>query len=376
MNKTLIAMAVAGLMAAPMAAQADATIYGKIHASLDFGDTGLDGEGADSTYWQSNSSRLGFKGSEDLGGRLKAIWQIENSIGVGSSSSAWATRNTYVGLQGGWGTLLGGKHDTPFKTTGRKFDLFGDYVGDTRNLISGKFVDTDTGDSSIGFDLRPDNALMYKSPVFGNGWDITAMYTFEDGDKDSEIMSANVTWKTGNWHTSLAYESHGKGNNVDLDGGNIGDQDETGIRLGVKWTPGGWNLNAMYETLSDVAGYSGVDSDVYGLGVGYKFGKNMIKGQYYVTSNSISGANDIDATLMAIAFDHNFSKRTTGYIAYASTSNDANVYYGVDGSGHGGEINSTTAALQAAAVAAGGPGTDVISGKDPSAISIGVIHKF
>ncbi len=358
MNKTLIALAVAGLMAAPMAAQADATIYGKIHTSIDFGDTGGDDtatEKASSTYWQSNSSRLGFKGSEDLGGGLKGVWQLESTVSVGSGTAGLTNRNSYVGLQGGWGTLLGGRHDTPFKTTGRKFDLFPDYVGDIRNLSRAKIV-VGPGDSSLGFDERLDNALLYTTPVFGGGWDINFMYTLEDGTQDSEVLSTNINWKTGNWFVTLAYETHGKGNNSSLGGTN----DESGIRLGAYWTPGAWKLTAMYQTLSDVDGTSGDDSDVYGIGAAYKMGKNVLKAQYYMTSNSSQGASDIDASMAAIAWDYNFSKRTTAYIAYATTSNDANIYYTVDAPGHGGEISNGT----------------VADGKDPSALSLGVIHKF
>ena len=89
MNKTLIAMAVAGLMAAPMAAQADATVYGKIHVSIDSGDTGgqdLAPDNASGLYWQSNSGRVGVKGSEDLGGGLSAIWQFESNASFGPRS--------------------------------------------------------------------------------------------------------------------------------------------------------------------------------------------------------------------------------------------------------------------------------------------------
>jgi len=355
-----------------MAAQANARIYGKIHVSIDVGDTGLDdgpnGELGSSIYFQNNSSRLGFKGSEDLGGGLKAIWQFETNIAIGSEASRFGGRNSFIGLLGGWGTFLAGKYDTPMKTTGRKFDLFGNYVGDSRNLISAKLTDT-TGESTNGFDLRPDNALLYKTPVFGGGWDITAMYTLEDGEADSEILGANVNWKTGNWSSSLAYETQGKGNNPTLTlpgvGTVTGTEDSTAIRFGVYWTPGAWKLTALYETVSDIGGLSGVDSDVYGLGAAYKMGKNVIKGQYYLTSNE---GDSSDASLIAIGWDYNFSKRTTGYIAYATTSNDENVYYDVDGGGHGGEISDDAYTLA-------GLGA-TIRGKDPSAISLGMIHRF
>ena len=355
MNKTLIALAAAGLMAAPMAAQADATIYGKIHVSLDFGDTGgqdLDPYLASGTFFQSNSSRLGFKGSEDLGGGLKAVWQAESTIAVGSGTSGLTNRNTYVGLAGGWGRIIGGRHDTPMKTTGRKVELFPDYVGDTRNLIR----NTQFGDD---FDARVNNALMYTTPVFGGGWDINFMYTAEDGLKDNTVLSTNINWKTGNWFASLAYESHGKGA---LGATN----DSSGIRLAAYWTPGAWKLTALYQTMSDVGGVSGQDNDAYGIGAAYKMGKNVLKAQYYVTSNKqlTAGAPSNDASMAAIGWDYNFSKRTTAYIAYAATSNDAGTYYFVDAPGHGAEI-ANVAGL-----------TTTVAGDDPSAFSLGMIHKF
>jgi predicted porin len=84
MKKNVIALAVAAAIAAPMAASAEATIYGRIHsdfANVDNGD--------DSTLAiTSNASRVGFKGSEDLGGGLKAIWQVETQIDAVAGNKA------------------------------------------------------------------------------------------------------------------------------------------------------------------------------------------------------------------------------------------------------------------------------------------------
>ena len=345
-----------------MAAQADATIYGKIHVSIDSGDTGQDdptpanGDKASGIFFQSNSSRIGFKGSEDLGGGLKAIWQFESNASFGSGSTSWGQRNSFVGLQGGWGTFLGGKHDTPFKTTGRKFDLFGDYVGDSRNLISGKAF----GDN---WDERPDNVIMYKTPVFGGGWDITAMYVMDDATDDNSGLSANVNWKTGNWFASLAYETHDQ----DSTGGPGTTSSSTGMRLGVQWNPGAWKLNAFYQSIADAEGISGLDGDVMGIGAGYKMGKNVLKAQYFVTSNDIVGfTTDVDASLIAVGWDYNFSKRTTGYIAYSTTANDSNAYYCTDASGHGGEVCGQAVSIIGAQTETG----------DPAVLSFGMVHKF
>jgi len=344
MNKTLIAMAVAGVMAAPMTAMADATIYGKVHVSIDSGDDGQDS----ALYWQTNSSRLGFKGSEDLGGGLKAIWQYESAVNVGDGTTTIGGRNTFLGLQGGWGTLLGGRHDTPFKSVGRITDLFGDQVGDTRNLNSGR--DGLGQGSTVGFDLRTQNTVAYMTPSFGGGFKIAAAYVIEDGvDTKQDALSVSAGWKTGNWNVALAYETHGEGWNT------AGTETETGIRAGVKWTPGAWILALGYSALTDLDGVSGDDSAAINAGVGFKMGKNLLKAQYVMADNE---GTDVDSAMIAVGWDYNMSKRTTAYVAYAATDNDANVGFTADGSGHGGEVGVAGA------------------GQDPSVISFGMIHKF
>jgi predicted porin len=363
MNKTLIAMAVAGVMAAPMAAQADATVYGKIHVSIDSGDTGgqdLAPDNASGLFWQSNSGRVGVKGSEDLGGGLTAVWQFESNASFGSGSTSFGGRNSYLGLKGGWGEFRGGKHDTPFKGTGRKFDLFGDQVGDHRNLTQrlGSSLSAVGGES---WDNRPDNVVAYMTPTFGGGFKVFAAYVMDDATEDSTGLSIEGSWKSGNWLAALAYETHDQ----DSTAGPGTTSSSDGIRAGLQWSPGAWKLNAFYQTIADSDGLQGFDGDAYGLGAAYKMGKNVFKLQGFATSNDFGGVTtDVDSTLMAVGWDYNMSKRTTAYIAYATTSNDANVYYCADAGGHGGEICGQ--ALD----------TNTGPGDDPSVISFGMVHKF
>jgi predicted porin len=359
MNKTLIAMAVAGVMAAPMAAQADATVYGKIHISIDSGDTGgqdyttppvTDGDpdiqDASGLWFQSNSGRIGFKGSEDLGGGLKAVWQFESNASFGSGSTSFGGRNSFLGLSGGWGTLIGGKHDTPFKSVGRWFDLFGDYVGDSRNVIQ-------KPNGSDNWDQRPDNVIAYTSPKFGGGFDVQVAYVMDDAQPDSTATSAYGRWKSGNWLVGLGYETHDQTGTA---------SSSDGLRAGLQWSPGAWKINGFYQTVSDAGGSSGTDSIARGLGAAFTMGKNVLKAQYYMVEDDRAGATNTDANVMAVGWDYNMSKRTTAYIAYAATSNDDNIYYCADAGGHGGEIC--------------GASQTRTTGDDPSVLSFGMIHKF
>ena len=72
----------------------------------------------------SNSSNIGFRGSEDLGGGLKAIFQIESAINIDTGSGGLGSRNSNVGLSGGWGTVFYGNWDTPYKVITLKADPF------------------------------------------------------------------------------------------------------------------------------------------------------------------------------------------------------------------------------------------------------------
>jgi predicted porin len=103
--KKILAVAIATAFAAPaFAATSNVDIYGKLHLSVNWYD---DVPTADSDIGiSSNASRIGFKGSEDLGGGLKGIWQIESTLNMDERNGNVADRNSFVGLSGGWGTAL------------------------------------------------------------------------------------------------------------------------------------------------------------------------------------------------------------------------------------------------------------------------------
>jgi predicted porin len=200
MNKKLIPFAVAALVAAPMAAQADVTIYGKAIVSYD----AVKIDGQDRQYkvvsnspiaGAPRSSRFGLKGSEDLGGGLKAIWKMEFSYDQANNGSVGATRNSYVGLTSGWGTAVMGRHDTPYKMSVGSYDIFADQLGDFNG--------------TVGFqDVRAQNAIAYISPDF-SGFNIAAAAVAPAGDDLAEAYSIAGNYSNGGIKVSLAYEDLG-----------------------------------------------------------------------------------------------------------------------------------------------------------------------
>ncbi len=145
MNKKILAAAIAASIAAPMAVAADVVVYGKVKQSIDVVDNNAAGTkaGQDNVEISDRTSRLGFKGSEDLGNGMTAVFQIETGVnlsensapGDGTFNSGGATqdsnlRNTYVGIMGDFGMFAIGRHDAPHDMAWSAADPFVDTAFD------------------------------------------------------------------------------------------------------------------------------------------------------------------------------------------------------------------------------------------------------
>ena len=114
MKKTLIALALVSL---PVAASAEVILYGKIRGGVEFTREGTSAQlKSERNAWGvvDYGSYIGFKGSEDLGGNLKAIWQVESNTSLAGDSFV-NNRDSFVGLEGGFGTVKVGRVSTPLK---------------------------------------------------------------------------------------------------------------------------------------------------------------------------------------------------------------------------------------------------------------------
>src|SRR3569833_4249507 len=160
MNKRGIVMAITAAMAlSAAAAQAGVEIYGKARVSLDY-ITNNDPNPAnkDSTVsLSSNVSRLGFKGDEDLGNGLSALWQIETQVDFDTGTTFSTPRNTFVGLSGGYGTVTAGRNETAYRIVTNRLDVFGETKADNNPIVG------NVGGSRT-FDTRSNNVQSYISP--------------------------------------------------------------------------------------------------------------------------------------------------------------------------------------------------------------------
>jgi predicted porin len=354
MKKILAAAVAAAIIAPASVLAAGPTLYGKIHTSVDLHDNnGSSSTGTLYDEWSlnTNSSRIGVKGSEDLGNGMKVGYLIEWSVSMDGDSGDLGQRNRAVTLSGDWGTALAGRWDTPFKTLGRKIDMFGDQIGDTRNLS--KFDTTDN---------RANNVLAYVTPNMG-GLSATVAYVFDAGtcalpgaactgdNSDASAWSFNAIYNNGPLLVGLAYSDY------DDSGANTVGSDNASVwRLGGSYAMGDFKLAASYTDFESQNFVKNNDPDMWTLGGSYKMGNNTIKLQYSDLDESGSSTKD-GADMWSLGLDHAMSKRTTVYAAYATTDNDTNSARTSWNGGHDGE-----------GVAA--------AGQDADAFSIGLIHKF
>ena len=377
MQKKLITLALASAFAVPaaFAATSNVDIYGQIGYSLDYINS-HDGVG-DAKDWvtgRDNISRIGFKGSEDLGGGLNAIWQIESQIdptganGTGvNAGGALASRDSFVGLSGGFGTVLAGRHDTPYKMATASLDPFTDQLGDYNAIIGAPGTGLNAGSVgafATGFDARAPATVAYVSPSF-SGLTLAGAYiqiklneaAIGTPNKNTDGYSLAAMYGNGPIFASGAYERHNGG----LANASV-NSDTSAWKVGVGGTLGDFTAAVVYEDMSDSAGNTGFDRKAWLLNGTYTMGGIVLKGEYgQADSSDITASND-GAKFWALGGDYNFSKRTKVFAQYAKVNNDNCT--GVCGGGNGGQYGfySYTGANTA--------------GNDLDGFSLGMRHSF
>ena len=203
MKKTLIALSLAALSSAAMA---DVTLYGTIKAGVETGQTKVK---TTTTTEKSHTetaiadfgSRIGFKGHENLGNGLNAIWKVEQKTSVAGTNSGWGNRQAYIGLETTAGTFRAGKMSTQLdemdKTDAWEYD----------NKALGLGIFTRTGQKVV--------SVRYDSPVFA-GFSANVQFTPRDNAANTVRGVGNPTSgrddaakDNAGYYAGLNYENSG-----------------------------------------------------------------------------------------------------------------------------------------------------------------------
>jgi len=333
MKKKIIALAIAAAVSSPAFADSgNVTVYGMANVSFDLVDNGSNGatSGTRNNKVSSNASRIGFKGAEDMGEGLKAVWQTESLISLdGAAADSFGTRNTYAGLSSDkLGTVLLGRYDTPYKISTRKLDIFSDSIGDNRSLL-GSIAGTS---SYKAFDGRQTDTIVYTSPAF-NGFTVAAAYVAGAETASTSANSKGSAWSLAGWYDaapfygSLAYEVHdvgSTGTGTMAGASNTAtvyahtDSRGSAFKLGAGYQLGAFDLKFAYEKTSDNLGGTGAPTGAGSPGAvtgADVFGHNA----YY-----LAGKYNIGSDAVKVAYSH--AGNLAGAAAGADTSANAPRY--------------------------------------------------
>lgn len=304
--------------------------YGRAHLALENQD---DGAKYKQTNLTSNSSRLGLRGDKSFGD-LKGIWQIESEIqfnrtevaaGTAPTTQAadkpgtntFASRDTFAGVEGSFGQFKVGKFDTPMKVARSAADLFGDQLGDMRNITR----------AGAKFDERPNNIIQYQSPAFSGirvalahapqSTGVADVNTTTGVVKETSMTSMSVSYNVGDLSAALATENFAK-DHAD------GKRDATRIALSYKVMNDlklvGFYQDATYlKTPTDDQG-----SKVTGFGAEYQIIPNHTVLRAHVMDRSANKINS-DSKMTAIGIDRIISKELRFYANYAMVTNGSAV---------------------------------------------------
>ncbi len=299
----LLPVAAAGLLIAGGAQAAEVRVYGQAHLAASHLD---DGDDYSALNLSSNASRIGFRATHDFSDALRGMIQIEGQVDLDSNNNTSLTsRDSFGALIGDWGMVRAGYFDTPVKVASRRVDLFGNQLGDSRNLVRGNYA------GNQGFDERFKNSIAYRTPSFG-GLTADLHYSVEtqsnsdaeDGNKN-DAFSAALSYLQGALFVSLGYE---RWNFEDADA------ERDIIRLSGYYDLADFRFTALAQTASDP------DDNAYGVGVRYRLTPQIfLKAQYYLLDADDS---DFDADLLAVGVDYRYVQNLTFYLNVAQISND------------------------------------------------------
>ena len=321
-------------------AQSNVQLYGVMDAALAREESGTPGQ---NSTWKVNSgnqssSRIGFRGTEDLGDGLKAMFNIEAGVALdtGAADSNLFQRRAVVGLENSFGLL------------------------------------------TVGREYSPIAAVAAMSDVFGQGFYGTNLSAFgaQGANRLTRRLDNSVNFKSAAWNGLRAYLAYSAGEKTVDPSGNL-------YGGAVEYTYGNLGLSAGYHTIKRLA----IEEDKeMAFGASFKLDAFELKGNYLSADNAgpnnkykqynIGGAFTMDANkffvnfqqqkletgakgkTVAIAYTYSLSKRTNLYASYATLDNDNRAVFG---------INSSSTNVTPAATALGA---------DPKALSLGLRHTF
>lgn len=367
MKQKLMAIAVAGALAAPALAFAQGStvqIYGSIRIDYNFVDQGAGRLNVDG--FSRYDSYIGFRGEEKLGGGMSAWFQCESTLDVTGQPGATGDpqglceRNSAVGLKGSFGNIFAGHWDTPFKQAHggffRPFSTVGAF-GISSQLMNGIAGNTINGGDAAGdgnrlsFSRRQANTINYASPSWGG---VTVMGAFSSADESTatvipaatgkpRLLSFGTTYRSGPVNLGAGFERHKNYNPgqvaTGLGAAQYSGGDDDAWSIAGAYTFGNFKLGAIYmRTEYETSNTTKLVNKGWGVYGDWKIaGPHSLRLGYTVADDTSgafvgnlgnyrgnAGAGGTGSRLLGLQYAHALSKRTELNLGYVKLSNERN----------------------------------------------------
>jgi len=331
MKKSLLFVSIAAAFCGAASAQSSVTAFGVVDVNVGWIDN-------NASSWQlggngMNTSRLGFRGVEDLGGGLKAGFWLEGEIAADTGSGAASygnggdpflfRRRSTVSLSNAYGELRLGRDYVPTYWTWSNYDPFGAVgVGNSQNLAQDVELLSGTN-GSYGTLTRANNMASYILPGGTTGNGLTGELSAAAGENapGNKYYGGRIGYANGPYSVAAAYGV--------TDVTVSGDVTATVWNIGASWNFGFVRVMGFYNNL-DVSGgaFAGSSQGNWLVGAAAPFGQWNFKISYAETDGggTISGNG---ASQFAIGGDYNLSKRTALYATYSTIDNKGNSVFKV-----------------------------------------------
>jgi len=384
MNKKLMAVAVAGALAAPAGALAQTTIYGFFNVEYGIAsqpDHPTSGARHDAEAWNSGASRFGLRGEEKMGGGLSAFYQCESDVRflggvVTQTSGTICDRNSAIGLRGGFGSVYFGSWDTPLKRVSgivRITDETG-WTGSQHITLSPK-------ESGMrNFSNRPAGTVNYDTPNLG-GFSGSLQFTALNQTRDAIDVAApagvtvvegrNISlsgqYMAGPLAVVAGYEKGdencaGTAGNCAASATTTVNDEATGWLIGASYVFGPIKVGITYTNLEVKIAGTTKERPAWNLAGEWMMGgpHSLRVGYAQADDLDINGATQASsgAKQYQVRYNYAFSKRTAGYAAYVKVDNDTNGTFNLTG------------------LTAGSSTTAVKPGDSADVIAFGLSHTF
>ena len=338
MKKSLIALAIAGVVAAP-AAFAEAKISGSISVMATKYEKNSTNVDQKTMHIEDGNTFIKITGSEDLGGGMSATYGMDFGVDVSghSGSDDVNLQNAVVGVKSSFGTVIAGSFDNPMKVMGGAYELFGNQPGDRRALTNQGYAEA-----------RSDNVIAYLSPDFNGVTFAIASFNpnvvEENRSGDDATMVYKVQYANGPLNAGVAYHASEQGAN-----------DEKATRIAASYKLGDTKFNVMWTDVANAGGSSTADSKTLVLGVAHTMGPITLKLQRTALDSAVVNS---DSALIAVGVDYALSKSTKVFAHYAKLDNKSAATNYIKG-WTGADFSAATTA-----------------DADPTAIGVGIRHNF